>query len=103
MRKEKNVLVLENQEDKDLLFDLCDSYLFWINKESDDNKVNESMKIDVKVKIELINKQIRSTYNGFARMKNIMLAFANRDEFFIQLWDKILECFKLADLVKVGY
>ena len=99
MKKEDGILVLENKDDETMLFDMCDSYLTWLNEDDDD--IADEFHEDCK----RLRNNIAAEVGHFkdSQMEDILNAFDHREEFFIELWPKILECFKLADLVKVVY
>lgn len=98
MRKENSVLILENEEDKDLLFDYFDNYIeFWNYDGDDDSKDDE------------LTDNLNNSRNEFKdyidkkNVENIFKIFISREEFNVTLFPKALKCLETLDLVKVEY
>lgn len=99
MRNEKGVLVLENEEDKDLLFDYFDNFLDYYNYDGEDeNKTEELYNMLKKSQNEL-----DYYVNSFQKIDLLFCAFYHREEFNVTLFPKALKCLETLDLVKVEY
>lgn len=104
MRKENGVLVLENEEDKDLLFDYFDNYIDYMNYEGEDentfdeNKFKELYAMAIKSKNEF-----QGYVDSFYLVEKIFDYFTHREEFNVTLFPKALKCLEALDLVKVDY
>lgn len=100
MRKENGVLVLENEEDKYLLFDYFDDYVDYMNYDGNDEiKENELCDMLSKSRIEFF----RGVSSSFLFLENVFDIFRDREEYNVTLFPKALKCLEVLDLVKVEY